>query len=210
MINILIADDHPIVREGLKKIFAGEPRFQIVEEARTGQEVLNKIKKTDVDMVLMDITMPGKNWLEVLKELRQDYPKLPVLIISMHMEEEYVLRALRAGAAGYLPKESIMTELVEAVRKVSQGGRYISPTLAEKVIFQLDRDPEELAHKALSDREYEVLCLIALGKNTREIAASLYISENTVSTYRARILEKMELRNTAELIRYALKHKLVD
>jgi DNA-binding NarL/FixJ family response regulator len=210
MIKILIADDHPVVREGLKKIFEAEPDFRIVEEARTGQEVLNKVQKTDVNMVLLDITMPGKNWLEVLKELRRDYPDLPVLIISMHTEEEYVLRALRAGAAGYLPKESIMQELVEAVQKISRGGRYISHALAEKVVFQLDRDPEKPPHTILSDREYEVMCLIAQGKNSREIAGSLYISENTVGTYRARILEKMALRNTAALIRYAVKHKLVD
>jgi DNA-binding NarL/FixJ family response regulator len=210
MINILIADDHPVVREGLKKIFETEPSFRIVEEARTGQEVLNKVKKSDVNMVLLDITMPGKNWLEVLKELRHDYPDLPVLIISMHTEEEYVRRALRAGAAGYIPKETLMTELVEAVQKISRGGRYISHALAEKVVFQLDRDLEELPHKILSDREYEVMCLIAQGKNSREIAGSLYISANTVGTYRARILEKMALRNTAELIRYAVKHQLVD
>jgi len=210
MIKILVADDHPVVREGIKKIFEKEPSFSITEEARTGQEVLNKLRKSEVDMVLLDITMPGKSWLEVLKELRRDYPKLWVLIVSMHTEEEYVLRALRAGASGYLSKESVMTELVEAVRKITRGGKYISRSLADKVLFQFDKDPDELPHKSLSDREYEVLCLIAKGKNSREIAQSLFISENTVGTYRARILEKMTLRNTAELIRYAVKHKLVD
>jgi two-component system invasion response regulator UvrY len=210
MIKLLVADDHPVVREGIKKIFENEPSFQITEEARTGQEVLNKIRKTEVDIVLLDITMPGKSWLEVLKELRRDYPDVGVLIVSMHSEDEYVLRALRAGASGYLVKESVMTELVEAVRKISHGGKYISQSLAETVLFQLDKDPDKLPHTTLSDREYEVLCLIAQGKNSREIAQSLFISENTVGTYRARILDKMGLRNTAELIRYAVKHRLVD
>jgi two-component system invasion response regulator UvrY len=210
MKKILIADDHPVVREGLKKIFEKETSFRITGEARTGQEVLNKVRKSDFDLVLLDITMPGKNWLEVLKELRAEFPRIPVLIVSMHTEEEYILRALRAGASGYLAKESVMAELVEAVRKVSLGGKYVSPALAEKVLFQLDKDPDELPHKSLSDREYQVLCLIAQGKNSKDIAQSLFISENTVGTYRSRILEKMELRNTAELIRYALKHRLVD
>jgi DNA-binding NarL/FixJ family response regulator len=210
MKRLLIADDHPVVREGLKKIFEKEPSFRIEGEARTGQEVINKIRKNEFDLVLMDITMPGKNWLEVLKELKAEFPKLPVLIVSMHKEDEYILRALKAGAAGYLNKDSIMTELVAAVKKISQGGRYISPELAERVLFQLDQDPEQLPHKALSDREYEVLCLIAEGKSTKEIAQDLFISENTVGTYRSRILEKMRLRTTAELIRYAVRHDLVD
>jgi len=210
MKRLLIADDHPVVREGLKKVFEREPSFRILGEARTGQEVINKVRKNEFDLVLMDITMPGKNWLEVLKELKAEFPKLPVLIVSMHKEDEYVLRALKAGAAGYLNKDSVITELVTAVKKISQGGRYISPELAEKVLFKLDQDLEQLPHKALSDREYEVLCLIAEGKSTKEIARDLFISENTVGTYRTRILEKMRMRTTAELIRYALKHDLVD
>jgi DNA-binding NarL/FixJ family response regulator len=210
MKKILIADDHPVVREGLKKLLETETKFKITAEARTGQEVLNKVRKGDIDMVLLDITMPGKNWLEVLKELRQEYSTLPVLIITMHKEEEYVVRALKAGAAGYLTKESLMDELHQAIQKVSQGGKYLSPSLAEKVLFQLDTYSETLPHKELSDREYQVLCLIAQGRSTKEIAQDLFLSENTVGTYRARILEKMNMASTAELIRYALKNRLVE
>jgi DNA-binding NarL/FixJ family response regulator len=206
----MVADDHPVVREGLKKMFEKSSNIEVTGEARNGQEVLNKVKANDYDMILLDISMPGRNWIEVLKELREQKPDLPVLIISMHKEEEYIVRALKAGAAGYLTKESLPGELITAVKKIHQGGKYITISIAEKLAFHLDKNIEKPLHQTLSDREYQVLVLIAKGKSTKEIAEELYLSGNTISTYRTRILEKMDMKNTAELIHYALKNGLVE
>lgn len=210
MIKILIADDHPIVREGLKRIFARESHMDVVAEAQSGRDVLDKIEREELDIILLDINMPGPNWLEVLKELKSRKPKVPVIILSMHKEEEYIVRALKTGASGYLTKESVMDELIQAVRKVSQGGKYVSAIAAEKLIDYLDTDSEVPLHRALSDREYEVMCLLASGKKTREIAEELFLSPNTVSTYRARIFEKMNMNSVAEIVQYAVKNNLLD
>lgn len=210
MIKLLIADDYPIVREGLKKTFARTKHIVVSGEAQNGKEVLDQVQAEDFDVVLLDITMPNTNWLEVLKELKSRKPRLPVIMLSMHRGEEYVTRAFRAGASGYLTKESMMDEIVQAVEKVSQGGKYISPSIAETLVSLFDTGSDLPPHKLLSDREYEVMSLLVKGKKTREIADELFLSPNTVNTYRSRILEKMNKKNVAELIHYAIKNDLLD
>ena len=210
MLKVLIADDHPVVREGLKQIVTETQDMVVAGEANNGQEVLNKIREGDYDVIVLDITMPGRNGMDVLKQLRSERPRLPVLILSIHSEEQYALRALRAGASGYLTKESAPDELVVAIRKVSWGGKYISSSLAEKLAFKLEVGREQAPHETLSDREYQVMCRIASGKTVMEIARELSLSEKTISTYRSRILEKMKMKNNAELTYYAIKNQLVD
>ena len=210
MLKILIADDHAIVRQGLKQIVAETTDMIVAGEASNGLELLNKIKEDDYDVVVLDITMPGRNGMDVLRQLRSERPRLPVLILSVHSEEQYALRALRAGASGYLTKESAPDELVVAVRKVSLGGKYISSSLAEKLAFELEVGREQAPHETLSDREYQVMCLIASGRTVTEIAQLLSLSEKTISTYRARILEKMRMKNNAELTYYVIKNQLID
>ena len=210
MLKVLIADDHPVVREGLKQIVTETQDMVVAGEANNGQEVLNKIREGDYDVIVLDITMPGRNGMDVLRQLRSERPRLPVLILSIHSEEQYALRALRAGASGYLTKESAPDELVVAIRKVSWGGKYISSSLAEKLAFKLEVGREQAPHETLSDREYQVMCMIASGKTVTEIAQELYLSEKTISTYRTRILEKMQMKNNAELTYYAIKNGLVD
>jgi DNA-binding NarL/FixJ family response regulator len=210
MIRILIADDHAIVRKGLKQIISDTPDLVVADEACNGHETLDKIKQGDLDIVILDITMPGLSGLDILKEVKKIKPDLQVLILSMHPEEQYALRVLKSGAAGYMTKESAPEDLVSAVKKISEGGKYITPSLAEKIASHLEKDVEKPLHESLSDREYEVLCMIGRGKTVSEIAKQLYLSVKTVSTYRTRILEKTHLRNNAELIHYALKHDLVD
>jgi DNA-binding NarL/FixJ family response regulator len=210
MLRILIADDHAIVRQGLKQIVT-ETRDMIVSgEASNGQELLNKIKDDDYDVVVLDITMPGRNGIDVLRQLRIERPGLPILMLSIHPEEQYAFRALKAGASGYLTKESAPDELVVAIRKVSSGGKYISASLAEKLAFDLEAGREQAPHETLSDREYRVMCMIASGKTVMVIARELMLSEKTISTYRSRILEKMNMKNNAELTYYAIKNQLVD
>lgn len=208
--KILIADDHAIVREGLKQIISETSDMVVADEAIDGHEVLSKALKNDCDVVVLDITMPGINGLDVLKELKKQRPKLPVLVLTMHPEDQYAVRVLRAGASGYLTKESAPDELTAAIRKISQGKKYVTSTLAEKLVSELKVDTEKPLHNALSDREFEVMCLIAEGKTVKEIAEKLFLSEKTVSTYRTRILEKMNMKNNAELIHYAIKHGLVE
>ena len=210
MLKILIADDHAIVRQGLKQIVAETRDMVVAGEASNGQELFNKLKEDDYDVIVLDITMPGRSGIDVLRQLRSERPRLPVLILSVHSEEQYALRALRAGASGYLTKESAPDELVVAIRKVSLGGKYISSSLAEKLAFQLEAGHEQAPHETLSDREYQVLCMIASGKTVMEIAQDLSLSEKTISTYRTRILEKMNMKNNAELTYYAIKNQLVD
>jgi DNA-binding NarL/FixJ family response regulator len=210
MIKILIADDYPVVREGLKKTFARTTHIVVAGEAKNGQEVLDQVQAQDFDVVVLDITMPNTNWLEVLKELKVRKPSLPIIMLSMHRGEEYVTRAFRAGASGYLTKESMMDELVQAVEKVSQGGKYVSPSIAETLVSLFDTGSDLPPHKLLSDREYEVMSMLVRGKKTREIAHELFLSPNTVNTYRSRILEKMNKKNVAELIHYAMKNDLLD
>jgi two-component system invasion response regulator UvrY len=209
MIKILIADDHTIVREGLKQIVAETADMMVADEASSGHEVLDKVWNNEYDVVVLDISMPGRDGVDILKQLKRHKPNLPVLVLSMHPEEQYAVRVLKAGAAGYLTKESAPDELITAIRKVSRGRKYVSSTLAEKLAFDLDRDTEKPLHETLSDREYQVMCLIASGKRAKEIAEELYLSVKTVSTYRSRILEKMKMKNNAELTHYAIKHRLV-
>jgi two-component system invasion response regulator UvrY len=207
--KILIADDHAVVRRGLKQIIAETPDIMVADEATNGWEVLDKIKEDAYDVILMDIAMPGKDGIDVLTQLKYERPELPVLMLSMYPEEQFAVRALKAGASGYLTKESAPDELVTAIRKVSAGGKYVSSALAEKLVSIL-QETERLPHEALSNREYKVMCLIASGKTVTEIAGELSLSVKTVSTYRSRILEKMKMKNNAELTYYAIKNQLVS
>jgi two-component system, NarL family, invasion response regulator UvrY len=194
----------------LKLILADNFRNSVFGEARNAQEVLARIWKEKWDVVVLDITMPGRSGLEVLKEIRRSRPQLPVLVLSMHPEDQFAVRMLKAGAAGYLTKESAGEELVGAIRKVTAGGRYISPALAERMASFLDVDLQKAPHERLSDKEFLVLRMIASGKQVSQIARELSLSVKTISTYRARILEKMRLKNNAELTRYALERGLAD
>jgi two-component system invasion response regulator UvrY len=210
MIKIIIADDHPIVRAGMKQIISEASDLMVADEASDGHKLLSKIRAENFDVVILDITMPHMDGLDVLKQLKIEKPKLPVIVLSIHPEDQYALRVLKAGASGYVTKASAPDELINAIRKVFRGGKYISPAIAEKLVFQLDSDFKEMPHEALSDREYQVLCMLASGKTVTEIADELALSVKTVSTYRARILEKMDMKNNAELIHYAVQNKLVD
>jgi two-component system, NarL family, invasion response regulator UvrY len=208
MLKILIADDHPVVRRGLKQIIAEISEIVVADEATDGWEVLAKVRAGDYDMVLLDITMPGKDGIDVLTQLKSEKPRLPVLVLSMHPEEQFAVRALRAGASGYLNKESAPDELVTAIQKVLSGGKYVSPSLAEELASILQK-AEQPPHESLSNREYQVMCLLASGKTVTEIAVELSLSVKTISTYRSRIHEKMRMKNNAELIHYAIKNRLV-
>jgi DNA-binding NarL/FixJ family response regulator len=210
MLKILIADDHPVVRRGLKQIIADTPDMAVGDEATNGWEVLSKVRAGDYDVVLLDIAMPGKDGLDVLTQLKHEKPKLPVLMLSMYPEQQFAVRALRAGASGYLTKESAPDELVGAIRKVSAGGKYVSSALAEKLALDLQGGGKQPPHETLSDREYQVMCLIASGKTVTEIAWELSLSVKTISTYRHRILDKMKMKNNAELTHYTISRRLVD
>ncbi|MBI4525412.1 MAG: response regulator transcription factor [Deltaproteobacteria bacterium] len=208
--KVLIADDHPIFRAGLKETLAKESDVDSVGEADNGHKALDLARKQRWDVVILDITMPGKGGLEVLQELRRERPKLPVLVLSAHPEEQLALRFLKAGAAGYLTKDKAPQVLLAAIRKVLRGGRYISDSLAEKAVQELASPTTKTLHETLSDREYQVMRMIAAGKAMKEIAKELYLSVRTVSTYRARLLEKMNMKSNTEVIRYALENKLID
>ncbi len=209
MITLLIADDHAVVRQGLKQILEDQPDMKVAGEAQNGAEVLDLLRKGPWDVVLMDISMPGRNGLEILKDIRTAMPKLPVLILSMHPESQYAIRALRSGAAGYLTKESAPQELVDAVRHAVSGRKYVSASLAEQLASEVERPSVKAPHERLSDRELQILCLIASGKTPTEIAGELSLSVKTVSTYRTRLLQKMKMKNSAELTRYAINNNLV-
>src|ERR1041385_6124361 len=206
--RVLIADDHAVVRRGLKQILLDEYGALEVGEASDAHATLRLAREEPWDIVVLDISMPGRSGLEVLKELKQTRPRLPVLILTTHPEEQYAVRVLKAGAAGYMTKESAPEHLVEAVRKVTAGGRYITPTLADLLVTQI-AGAEKPPHESLSDREFQVLRLIASGKSVGQIAEELSLSSNTVSTYRARVLEKMGMRTNAELTHYAISNGLV-
>jgi DNA-binding NarL/FixJ family response regulator len=210
VIRILIADDHPIVRLGLKELLVRDLKGVICGEAANGQQVIFEIQRHDWDLVILDVTMPGPSGFDVLKDIQVLRPKLPVLVVSVHPEEQLGKRALKAGASGYLNKESAPEELVKAIRKVLAGGRYVSPALGEQLALDLSGRGEGFLHERLSDRELEVLEMIASGKTISQIAEELHLAVPTIRTYRARILEKMEMTSTGELIRYALDNKLVD
>jgi len=207
--KILIADDHPIVREGMKQIIAKAADMTIGGEALNGQEALGLIEAEEFDAVVLDINMPGRDGLEILKDIRRSRPTLPVLLLSMYSEDQVAVRALKAGASGFLNKESAPRELVHALRKIIGGGKYVSEALAEKLALGLDANLKAAHHEELSDREFQVLKMIASGKEVAEIAEELFISVKTVRTYRDRIMEKMNLKNDVELAHYAIRHKLV-
>lgn len=209
MYKVVICDDHAIVRRGLKEILAETPDISIIGEAGNWHELYSVLSQNEVDLVLLDISMPDRNGLDILKQLKVERPALKVLMLSMYPEEQYAIRALRAGASGYMTKESALEELVKAVRKVSRGGKYVSSSMSDKLISDVGSPTDELPHEALSDREFQVLCMIATGKSLTEMANELSISVKTVSTYRTRILEKMKLKNNAELTSYALKQHVV-
>ncbi len=208
--KILIADDHPVVRQGLRQMLAAETDLTVVGEAKNGNEVVELSRRIAWDVAVLDYNMPGRSGLELVKDLRHRFPGRAVLILSMYPEDRYAVRALKAGAAGYVTKDSAPEELVNAIRKVAKGGKYVSPALAERLASALESGGGKLLHEALSDREYQVMWMIASGKTVRQIADSLCLSPNTVSTHRTRILRKMQMKNNAELMHYAMLHKLVD
>lgn len=210
MIRILVADDHPVVRHGIKQMVTDTPDMRVVAEAATGKEVLDAIEGLACDVILLDLSLPDYNGLDVLKEIKLLKPGIAVLILSMYAENQFAVRALRAGASGYLTKESAPSELVGAVRKVVQGGRYVSPSLAETLANDLTQGTYHAPHEKLSDREYQVLRMLASGKTTGEIAQELSLSVKTVSTYRSRVLDKLGMSTRAELTSYALRHHLAD
>jgi DNA-binding NarL/FixJ family response regulator len=210
MIKVLIADDHPIVRQGLRQILSGTPDMEVTGEAVNGQEALEQVRVGGWDVLVLDITMPDRSGFDILKELKHDQPHLPVLVLSIHAEEQLAVRVLKAGASGYLTKENAPDELVKAIRKVVSGGRYISPGLAETLAFGLDAASDRPRHETLSDREFQVMQLMASGKTLIEIAEDLSLSAKTVSTYRTRLLEKLNLKTNAELIRYAFENGLIE
>jgi len=210
MIKVLIVDDHTIVREGLRQILEEILDIVVAGEASSAQEVIDKVRSNSFNIVLLDISLPGRGGLDVLKQLKSIKPDLPVLILSMHPEEQYAIRSLKAKASGYLTKESASDELIKAIRKVAQGRKYITSSLAEKLAFELEDSTGCSSHEKLSDREFQVMCMIASGRRVKEIANTLSLSVKTISTYRARILKKMNMKNNSQLIHYAIKTGLVD
>jgi len=210
MIRVLVADDHAVVRRGVVQILAESPHIVVAGEASCGSEVLRAVRENDYDIVLLDIAMPGGSGLEVLKQLHSLKPDVQVLILSMYPEKQYAMRALKAGAAGYLTKDSAPDELIDAIDRISQGDKYITRSLAQELASELGGKADKELHEALSDREYQVMRLLAAGKSVSEIAAQLSLSVKTVSTYRTRILEKLGLKTTAEIMHYALERGLVE
>lgn len=219
MIRILIADDHAIVRAGLKQIVQQTSDILVAEEASNAAEAVEKVRRLMVasdgeprklDLLLLDISMPGRSGLDVLIEIKRDFPQLPVLILSFHPEEQYALRMLKAGASGYVTKESASDELIQAIRKVASGGRFMSMPLAEKLVFGIVEEGHAKPHEALSNREFQVFRLIAAGKTIKEIGEELSLSVKTISTNRTRIMEKMSFNTNSEITQYAIQHKLLD
>jgi len=208
--RILIADDHPLVRQGLKQLLAAEPDMLVVGEAKNATETLDLARNLEWDVLILDYSMPGGNGLVVLKEIKRSYPRRPVLVLSMHPEDSIAISVLRAGAAGYINKECASEELTVAIRKAVSGGKYVSPSLAEKLALELEDGTRARPHESLSDREYRVMWMIASGKSITHIAEELFLSPNTISTYRIRILKKLKLEHNADLVRYAIKHRLME
>lgn len=210
MIRILIADDHFIVRAGLQKILADIGDMECVVEAVNGYQAIEKASRNDIDVALLDISMPGPDWLDVLKTIKQENPGLPVLILSVHPEKQYAVRAIKSGASGYLTKDKAHDELITAIRRAAAGGRYISTGLAEQLADLIEFKQESLSHETLSDREFTVMVMLAKGNSLSGIARHLCVSPKTVSTYRTRILDKMKLQSNAQIIHYAIKHGLIE
>ena len=210
MIHILVADDHAVVRQGVKQILADVKDMAVKDEAQNGSETLKKVTENEYDVVLLDISMPGRSGLEVLEDIKAQRPKQAVLILSKHPEEQYAVRALRAGAAGYLTKASAPQELIGAIRKVAGGGKYVTSSLAEKLADEMEIDTEKLPHERLSNREHQVMLMLAGGKSVSDIADELCLSVKTISTYRSRIMDKMDMKKNAELTLYAVHNKLIS
>ena len=210
MIRIVVADDHAIVREGLKQLLTASSDLEVVGEARDGHEVIQRVRELEFDLLLLDMSMPGKSGIELIKHVRAEKPRLRILILTMHEEQQYAVRAIRAGAAGYLTKESASAQLVTAIRKVAGGGAYISSEVAEQLALRAMPDAQGPPHAALSDREFQVFRLIAEGKSVSDIAQRLSLSAKTVSTHKANLMQKMNLDTTGDLIRYAIAHGLVE
>ena len=208
--RILIVDDHAVVRNGVKMLFAGRPETATFGEAGNAQEAIRLVREQDWDVVLLDITLGDRSGIEVMKELKAVRPKLSVLILSMHSEAQFARRAFKAGAAGYVTKDSSPDELAKAVNKVAHGGKYVSPTFAEMLLMGIDSGVDKEPHEGLSDREFEIMCLIASGKTITEIAELLSRSVKTISTHRVRILEKMGMRTNAEITHYAIQNNLIE
>jgi two-component system invasion response regulator UvrY len=210
MIRLMIADDHAMFREGVKQILASQADMTVVAEAGDGHAALEAVRRAEIDVVLLDISMPGLSGLDILRDIVLECPHVAVLVLSMHPEEQYAIRVLRAGAVGYLTKESAAAELIAAIRKVAGGGTYVSSALAQTLAAALRENWDTLPHHLLSDREFQVMRMLALGMRVREIAEQLFLSEKTITTYRARVLEKMKLRTNADITRYAIRHRLID
>jgi two-component system invasion response regulator UvrY len=210
VIRVIIIDDHAILRRGLTQVIAESPDMEVVGEAENSAAAMRLLRETPCEVVLLDISLPDRNGIETLKLIRKEFPKLQVLILSMHPENQYALRALKAGASGYLNKQSAPSQLVTAIGQVHQGRKYVTPGVAEELANSIGVDSERPLHESLSIREYQTMCLIASGKNLTDIARQMSISVKTVSVYRARILEKMRLKNNAELTHYAIKNQIVD
>jgi DNA-binding NarL/FixJ family response regulator len=208
--KVLVADDHAVVREGLKRILTQDEGIQVVAEAEDGTAALARAREADPDVVVLDMSMPGRGGLETLQELKRQWPTLGVLVLSMHPEDQYAVRVLREGADGYLSKESAAEELISALRKIHGGGKYVSPALAERLAQTVERGFEGPPHEQLSSREFQVMVLIAQGRTVSEIGDELHLSVKTISTYRARILEKMGMKNNAELMHYAIEEGIVS
>jgi two-component system invasion response regulator UvrY len=208
--KILVVDDHAVVRRGLQQIVSDSLDVVLVNEAKDGDEAVAQVQKSRYDLVLLDISLPGKTGIDVLKELKALQPDLPILMLSIHPEEQFAIRALRAGASGYLTKACPPEELISAIRKVLSGEKYISANFAQRLISNLDKDNSSVSHQSLSDREYQVMCLIAQGKTPKQIGSELKVSIKTVSTYRSRILEKLKMQSNAEITRYCLEHELIE
>jgi two-component system invasion response regulator UvrY len=209
-VRVLVVDDHAVVRKGLIQILKGDPHIVVSGEAASGEEAMEKLRDEQHDLVVLDITMPGRGGLETLKQIKKEKPSLPVLVLSYHSAEQYAVRSIRAGASGYLTKDSAPEELLKAVDETARGNLYISPKSAEKLVFDLATESERPLHEALSNRELQVLCMIASGKTTGDIAEELHLSIKTVSTYRSRILEKMKMSTISQLTYYAVKQGLID
>ena len=208
-LKIMLVDDHAVVRQGLKQILVEAFNDGLFGEAQNAAEALSLVRQQPWDIIVLDLTLPGESGLDVLKQIRHDYPQLPVLILSMHPENQYAVRTIKAGAAGYLTKESAPEELVQAIRKIQSGGKYISDSVAEKLAIHVVADDDKPPHERLSDREYQIMCMIASGKEVKQIADELSLSVKTVSTYRTRLLEKMNMQTNAELTYYAISNQLV-
>jgi DNA-binding NarL/FixJ family response regulator len=207
---VLIADDHPVVRDGLKTMLSADPEVRVVGEASDGDEALRLMHDVEWDVAVLDYSMPGKGGVDLLSAVKHDYPDRPVLILSIYPEDPHGMRALKAGAAGYITKESASEELTAAVKKVVSGGRYVSAALAEKLAARLTPDQDRPPHERLSDREYRVMWLLASGRSLQQIAEEMHLSPSTVSTYRGRILKKLQLTSNVELVHYAMKHRLIE